>query len=400
MAMKNLWRNQKHRAFTLIELLVVIAIIAVLAALLLPALTRGKQRAQRIQCIGNLKEIGTAFHLFAHDHKEKFPMQISQFEGGSQEFVVAGHSIPGTFYFSFRHFQTLANELVVPRILLCPADRERAPASSFGILQNSNVSYFVGVDADYNVADSILAGDRNITNDAVATPSLVRGTKGLRWTSELHFFKGNVLFADTHVAQMNNMRLDLQGTEAAYADFFLPAVLPPVTLAGSSPSQPAGDPNPPPGLPAQNPPPSPPSLTPSTPTSQSPSSSVAQNQESSQHAAVPGRAGMNTAPPQYPMSSGNRMASSAGTRRGDSGQATFSQVDAKETTHGDAATNVAPAAAPAAEDDEVPPLLWLFGAAKTVVARSSWWLWLLLALLLAAAAYIFSRRKKHQPRRR
>src|SRR5689334_14206578 len=148
--MKSLWRHEKNRAFTLVEMLVVIAIIAVLAALLLPALTRGKQRAQRIQCIGNLKEMGTAFHIFAHDHRGKFPMQTPIAEGGSEELVIAGNNISGNFYFAYRHLQTLANELVVARILICPADT-REPAVNFGALQNSNVSYFVGVNADYNI---------------------------------------------------------------------------------------------------------------------------------------------------------------------------------------------------------------------------------------------------------
>jgi prepilin-type N-terminal cleavage/methylation domain-containing protein len=132
--------DRMARGWTLIELLVVIAVIAILAIMCFPPLGGRRVRAKGIHCVNNLKQVGFAFHVWAADHNDQFPMQLSITNAGTLEFIEAGQPVP--------HYQLLSNQLSTPSILVCPADKKRKSADNFaGAFSNTNLSYFVGLDA-------------------------------------------------------------------------------------------------------------------------------------------------------------------------------------------------------------------------------------------------------------
>jgi type II secretory pathway pseudopilin PulG len=199
--------NSPKRGFTLVALLVIIAVLAILAAMLLPALAAAKKKAQRINCVNNLKQDGLAFRIWEGDNGDHYPMAVPMAKGGTKEF--------GTGADTFRHFQVMSNELSTPKILICPADT-RSVAANFISLNNQNVSYFVGLDAKETFPQMLLDGDRNITGGTEPENGILKLVPGqpVRWTEAMHVNQGNFGLADGSVQQLSQsgLKQEIQNT--------------------------------------------------------------------------------------------------------------------------------------------------------------------------------------------
>jgi prepilin-type N-terminal cleavage/methylation domain-containing protein len=197
---------RRRRAFTLIELLVVIAVVAILAGILLPALATAKRKARRVQCLSNLKQLTCAMHLFVHD-RERYPWRLSVAEGGT----ATKTNVAATY-------QALRNELALPQILICPSDT-RTAAEDYASLTDSNISYFLGVEAKEERPGMVLVGDRNLEGGRPKRDCPVAKIKkctfefskveipNAQWSGTMHRGVGNISIGDNSAHLATNRKV-------------------------------------------------------------------------------------------------------------------------------------------------------------------------------------------------
>ncbi len=198
--MKTHHTTDGNEAFTLLELLLVILVLIILVAMFLPANSgpRGRDKARRINCVNNLKEMGLAFRVWEGDNLDKFPIEVSATNTDAMKLVATGNA--------YVFWQIISNELSTPKILYCTADTTKVAATNFTTgFSDANISYFFNLEGNEASPQQLLTGDDNLAVKGVPVRAglLTLSTNSLvAWTSARHKFAGNLGIADGSVQQV------------------------------------------------------------------------------------------------------------------------------------------------------------------------------------------------------
>jgi hypothetical protein len=192
-------------AFTRNELWLVIGVVALLATLLPPALASAKRKAQRIQCVNNLKQFGDpVMRLWIGDHGEKFPGELAATNESMMELLSSGNA--------YVLWQSMSDDLGTPKILFCPADTNHIAATNFTTgFSDANISYFLSLNAVEIYPEMVLIGDDNLTvGGGRVRPGIFSfGTNTpVAWTDERHRREGNIGTAEGSAWQLTSEGLN------------------------------------------------------------------------------------------------------------------------------------------------------------------------------------------------
>jgi prepilin-type N-terminal cleavage/methylation domain-containing protein/prepilin-type processing-associated H-X9-DG protein len=197
-----------RRAFTLIELLVVIAIISVLVGMLLPAVQKAREAANRISCANNLKQIGLAMHMYANDHEERLPPSRMRANSATWAVYILPYLEQENLYrqwdLSRSYFEQNATaRMTAVRTYFCPsrrtaADGSRSIAGDLLVLPDNSTVHVPGALADYAVAVDRTGHDE----PAELCPNMTgafEAVRGLRLQDFTDGMSNSLLAGDKHV---------------------------------------------------------------------------------------------------------------------------------------------------------------------------------------------------------
>lgn len=188
--------------FTLIELLVVIGIIAILAAMLMPALSKAREKANQADCMSQLKQIGLALKMFANDQRGWYPTDKTENDDGTFTITAKSHNTSGLSLL-------LRDDYIeTPKIFVCRSTRHTVPSKGTNdsiddTMYNDDNDTADGTGGSKEICSYLYYGGIH-SDDATAEHGVVRD-KNLN-----HKVVGNVLFGDSHVEVVTRPNKDDQ----------------------------------------------------------------------------------------------------------------------------------------------------------------------------------------------
>lgn len=194
--------NKRRMSFTLIELMVVIAIIAILAAILLPALSKAREKSRAIKCVSNLKQLGTACALYLQDYNDNYPTYQTVASDDSLAcglFLIPHMMLPKDFSGWYSNFPGKS----ISKIEVCPSAPQRPIGANFVYGRDYLPNYYFQNGLVNNIKASRVRGSKIIWAegnrlDEYFTPWGF--SNGLPGKCVANHGKGlNVLWTDGHV---------------------------------------------------------------------------------------------------------------------------------------------------------------------------------------------------------
>jgi hypothetical protein len=169
-----------NQGITLFEVALVIAILGFMA-MLAPLITPSKRCSLRPTCDNNLKQLALAVKIWAGDHNDKYPMELSKAFGGTKELMDTPDA--------WKTFQVMSNELSAPIYIFCPQDPKHKYATNFDDSLTNGLSYFLAASATDSDPQLFLSSDDDLLLNGTPVksgPLNMADSDILQWDTDRH----------------------------------------------------------------------------------------------------------------------------------------------------------------------------------------------------------------------